>query len=251
MRSLRRASSLLILSVPMFLGCSSLHSQDKATQMTTDLVSLRVWSLIRVRPEFEERYLILHKHVFPGVLESIHRSNIRNYSIFLRDGILFSYFEYVGHDYEADMKGIGDTVTKEWWKLTDPMQEPLAERKKGEWWATMDPAFDLESTTSPNVSVERLAFVAQVKDGQEDGVRTLLKTDGESLVPYLRRGHFANVHFYLHGASLYMYAEYSGADLTADRALLNNDPGWRDWNRRLLQLLSDPLQEMRPAFHTN
>lgn len=46
--------------------------------------------------------------------------------------------EYVGNDYKLDMKAIADTTTKEWWKLTDPMQEPLSSRKEGEWWATMD-----------------------------------------------------------------------------------------------------------------
>lgn len=42
-------------------------------------------SLIRLRPECEEQYIILHKHTFPGVLQRICRSNIRNYSIFLRE----------------------------------------------------------------------------------------------------------------------------------------------------------------------
>ena len=33
----------------------------------------------------------------------IQECNIRNYSIYYRDGYLFSYYEYVGDDYEADM----------------------------------------------------------------------------------------------------------------------------------------------------
>jgi len=43
-----------------------------------------------------ERYIILHQHVFTGVLDRIRKSNIRNYSIYQRDEILFSYYEYVG-----------------------------------------------------------------------------------------------------------------------------------------------------------
>ena len=101
-------------------------------------VQSRHGSLIRVKPEYEERYIILHKHTFPGVLEQIHLVNIRNYSIFLNDGMLFSYFEYIGDDFKADMERIADETTKEWWKLTDPCQVPLADRAEGDWWADME-----------------------------------------------------------------------------------------------------------------
>ena len=100
---------------------------------------MRVGSLIKLKPEYEERYIILHKHTFPGVLDRIRKSNIRNYSIFLRDGMLFSYWEYIGGEYDGVIEEIGrDDVTKEWWKLTDPMQEPLETRKEGERWASME-----------------------------------------------------------------------------------------------------------------
>ena len=50
------------------------------------------------------------------MLEQIRRSNIRNYTIFLRDGVLFSYFEYIGTDYEADMAAMAaDDQTQRWW----------------------------------------------------------------------------------------------------------------------------------------
>jgi len=93
---------------------------------------MRVSSLIKLKPEYEERYIILHRHTFPGVLDRIRKSHIRNYSIFLMDGMLFSYYEYVGDDYNGDMAKIGqDQVTQEWWKLTDPMQDPIESRKDG------------------------------------------------------------------------------------------------------------------------
>ena len=34
-----------------------------------------------------------------------------------------------------------DSVTKAWWKLTDPCQEPLETRADGEWWASMEEVF--------------------------------------------------------------------------------------------------------------
>lgn len=102
----------------------------------------RVGSVLRVRPERFEEYRRLHASVWPRVLETIAQCNIRNLSIFHKDVWLFSYFEYVGKDYAADMaKMAADPVTQEWWSVVGPMQEPLETRRPGEWWAEMDEVF--------------------------------------------------------------------------------------------------------------
>lgn len=102
----------------------------------------RYGKLIRVRPEKLEEYKRLHAAVWPEVLQTIYDCNIRNYSIFYRDGLLFSYFEYVGEDLAADMaKMAADPTTQQWWKLTDPCQEPIETRHPGEWWAELEEVF--------------------------------------------------------------------------------------------------------------
>jgi L-rhamnose mutarotase len=102
----------------------------------------RYGSVIKVKPEKLEEYKQLHAAAWPDVLKMIAACNIRNYSIYLKDGFLFSYFEYVGTDFAADMaKMAADPVTQAWWKLTDPCQEPLPTRKEGEWWASMEEVF--------------------------------------------------------------------------------------------------------------
>jgi L-rhamnose mutarotase len=91
--------------------------------------------VVKLRPEKAEEYVALHAEPWPGVLEGIRASGIRNYSIFLRDGLLFGYFEYVGDDFEADMAAAAaDAVSQEWWKLTGPCQEPLDSAAPGELW---------------------------------------------------------------------------------------------------------------------
>ena len=45
---------------------------------------------------------------WPEVNEMIKKCNISNYSIYYRNGYLFSCFEYTGDDYEADMKKMAD-----------------------------------------------------------------------------------------------------------------------------------------------
>ena len=73
----------------------------------------RYGSIIGVRPEKLEEYKKLHAAVWPEVLQTICECNIRNYSIYYKDGLLFSYYEYVGTNYEADMKKMAaDPVTQ-------------------------------------------------------------------------------------------------------------------------------------------
>ena len=51
----------------------------------------------------------------PGVLETIHKCNLRNYSIFIQGDSVFSYFEYIGDDYDKDMALMEeDSITQEW-----------------------------------------------------------------------------------------------------------------------------------------
>jgi L-rhamnose mutarotase len=75
----------------------------------------------------------------------IKKCNIRNYSIFHKDDMLYAYFEYTGTDFEADMaKMAADPKTLEWWSVMEPMQNPVATRKQGEWWANMEEVFHMD-----------------------------------------------------------------------------------------------------------
>ena len=98
--------------------------------------------LIRVRPEKLDEYKAYHADVWPGVLDMIRQCNMRNYSIYQKEGYLFAYFEYVGEDFAADMaKMAADPTTQEWWDIMMPIQEPLDTRAEGEWWAVMEEVF--------------------------------------------------------------------------------------------------------------
>jgi len=98
--------------------------------------------IVKVLPEWEESYKQIHAHTWAGVLEQITACNIRNYSIFLRDGFLFGYYEYVGDDFAADMaKMAADPVTRAWWKFTDLCQSPVESAAPGENWARMEEVF--------------------------------------------------------------------------------------------------------------
>jgi len=107
----------------------------------------RYGSVIGLRADKLDDYEQLHADCWPGVLRQIRDCNIRNYSIYLHQldddqYYLFSYFEYVGDDFEADMKKMAaDPTTQRWWEETDPCQFPVKHRRVGEFWAAMEEVF--------------------------------------------------------------------------------------------------------------
>jgi len=102
----------------------------------------RYGMVIKVRPERFDEYKKLHAAVWPEVLEMIRKCNIRNYTIFHRDGWLFSYYEYVGEDHDADMAKLAANPTvRKWWSVCKPMMVSLDTCAEGEWWAEMEEIF--------------------------------------------------------------------------------------------------------------
>ncbi len=105
----------------------------------------RFGQVIGVKPEHFETYKKHHAEVWPEILMMITECNICNYSIFHKDGLLFAYMEYIGDDFDADMKKMAaNPKTQQWWAIMEPMQQPVENRKQGEWWATMEEVFHLD-----------------------------------------------------------------------------------------------------------
>ena len=110
----------------------------------------RYGTIIGLCEDKVEEYRELHKAVWPNVLKKIKECNIQNYSIYLcklhkNNYYLFSYFEYTGEDFKADMERMAaDSTTQEWWKHCSPCQVPLEDRAEGEWWAAMEEIFHCE-----------------------------------------------------------------------------------------------------------
>lgn len=105
----------------------------------------RYGQIIGVKPEHFEEYKKYHAAVWPDILKMISACNIRNYSIYHKDSQLFAYFEYYGNDFAADMaKMAADPTTQKWWAVMEPMQQPIENRKPGEWWANMEEVFHLD-----------------------------------------------------------------------------------------------------------
>ena len=130
--------NLILIAIAVWLaGCAT--SQPKRYAWVTGL-----------KPEKAEYYKQLHAHPWPSVNKMIKKCHIRNYSIYLKeiDGklYLFSYLEYSGKDFEADMKKMAaDPETQRWWKETDPCQLPLPDAAlKGKIWSDAEEVYHLD-----------------------------------------------------------------------------------------------------------
>ena len=110
----------------------------------------RIGCVVRVKPEKVEEYLRLHTDVWPGVLKKIKQCNIEKYSIFHKklptgEHYLFSYLEYVGDDFDADMAKIAeDEETQRWWDVCKPLLEPVEDLPPGEVWSEVQEVFHLD-----------------------------------------------------------------------------------------------------------
>lgn len=106
----------------------------------------RFGQMITLKPEGASEYIRLHKpeNVMPGVNDMIKKCNISNYSIYLKDNILFAYFEYIGADFDTDMQLMAaDPATQKWWDTVKPLMQPIKNIEEGDFWANMEEIYHL------------------------------------------------------------------------------------------------------------
>lgn len=105
----------------------------------------RIASVIGLPAGGIDEYERLHAEVWPGVVERLKLSNVANYSIYRHGELLFSYLEYRGDDFDADMAAMAaDPVSREWWAVCMPLQRPVDDRAEGEWWKELPEVFHLD-----------------------------------------------------------------------------------------------------------
>ncbi|EPS25439.1 hypothetical protein PDE_00372 [Penicillium oxalicum 114-2] len=108
----------------------------------------RIGQIVHLKPEAVAAYKECHAKVWPEVLKQIEDCNIRDYSIFFdNDRTLFARFDYIGEDFDADMEKMrANPKVREWWAMTDSMQESLIPGAVGSaegpgWWKPLEEVF--------------------------------------------------------------------------------------------------------------
>ncbi len=105
----------------------------------------RIASVIGMPQQNVALYEELHAAVWPSVVARLTASHVVNYSIYRHDELLFSYMEYDGEDFDADMAAMAaDHATQEWWAVCMPLQRPVEGRGEREWWKELPEVFHLD-----------------------------------------------------------------------------------------------------------
>eukprot|EP01065_Artemidia_motanka_P053101 TRINITY_DN9772_c0_g1_i1.p1 TRINITY_DN9772_c0_g1~~TRINITY_DN9772_c0_g1_i1.p1 ORF type:complete len:197 (+),score=45.52 TRINITY_DN9772_c0_g1_i1:79-669(+) len=102
----------------------------------------------RLKKDMYEQYTRLHDHTWDEVMERMYKHNMRNFVVYLHEEtmIMFSHWEYVGTNLEADMAAMEhDPLIRFWWSHCEPCQQPFhwdgpppsQGGKGGEWWAPL------------------------------------------------------------------------------------------------------------------
>ena len=131
----------------LLFSCSNQEAASNASTEISIVKPLRYGMVTGLKPEKIEHYKKLHASPWPAVQKRISECNIHNYSIYFQkienQYYLFSYFEYTGKDFDADMKKMADdTATQRWWRETDPCQLPLKDAlAKHQIWTSMEEVF--------------------------------------------------------------------------------------------------------------
>ena len=143
---IKTALSVVLVLVPLaFVAGAGIPALQRTGPVSGPVQ--RYGMVVGVKPEKIDYYKKLHAAAWPGVLAKIKECHIRNYSIYLREiekgqYLLFSYFEYTGTDFAADMARMAaDPETQRWWKETDPCQSPVPTRLDKELWSRMYEVF--------------------------------------------------------------------------------------------------------------
>ncbi|MDD3338631.1 MAG: L-rhamnose mutarotase [Lachnospiraceae bacterium] len=105
----------------------------------------RFGQICKVKPDGLADYARYHANPIPGVNEMIKACNLQNYSIYSIGDLLFTYCEYVGEDYDADMaKMAADPTTQKWWGMVTPLMEKFEIREGGGPWTDMKEIYHLD-----------------------------------------------------------------------------------------------------------
>lgn len=88
-----------------------------------------------------------HRKVWPGVLARLREVGVQEMKIFLRGTRMFMYIETDdAFEPRRDFVRVNeDPISQEWNTLMATLQERAPEAGPDEWWAPMEPVFDLNA----------------------------------------------------------------------------------------------------------
>ena len=76
----------------------------------------RIANITKLKPGAVEDYRILHDKIWQEIVDAGHQYGLRNFTMFRYGDYIFSYYEYIGDDFETDMKKKMKCKNQEEWQ---------------------------------------------------------------------------------------------------------------------------------------
>jgi len=244
-KTLRLGMTILCLLV--VTGCSSMCLRGKRPPRRYGVV-------IGIPKTGIPEYKRLHAETWPGVLKAVDRAHMDNYSIYLGQVApdryyLFGYYEYTGRNFDADMARMKkDKTMQAWWKLTDPLQEPLPTRREDQWWSPWEEVFHYDGPAYDKRDVKlRRGSIVGLREEALLAYTQLHAAVWPGVLSALGAGNIRNYSIYLGQVTpgeyvLFSYFEYVGDDFEADMKRMAQDKVTQLW-----WTYTDPLQVRLPG----
>jgi L-rhamnose mutarotase len=121
-------------------------------------------------PKVVEAYQAYHREVWPEVQQSLRRFGVERMDIYLLGRRLVMVVDMrEGVDYRDAFRlhSASSPRVAQWEQLMTSFQEPVPEAAPGEWWAAMEPVFQLEEIDAPGLKSQQPAI-----DHLANGART-------------------------------------------------------------------------------
>ena len=106
--------------------------------------------IVQLKKEDEITYREMHADVWPEVIATISKANIRNYQLYVgtidNKRYLFSHFEYHGTDINKDLATIraNPIMNDKWLPITDSYQIKMPNTGAGQQWLKLESIMQLE-----------------------------------------------------------------------------------------------------------
>ncbi|MHB1347324.1 MAG: L-rhamnose mutarotase [Candidatus Humimicrobiaceae bacterium] len=99
---------------------------------------------MKIKKDKIEEYKEAHRNIWPEVLDSIKKSGIHNYSIFLRGTNLFAYFEVENLNKFYKEINTGSELNDKWQEKMSEYLEEVGDLNPGEPMAFMEEVFHVD-----------------------------------------------------------------------------------------------------------
>jgi L-rhamnose mutarotase len=245
MNPIRISKSLLVL-IFMVLGFSACTGNEEEVQRF-GLVSV-------IEPSEIEQFEELQNAVPQELAEEFSKAHIQNYLVCLKDlndtlVSIFTYFEYIGRDFESEMIELRNNQVIQEWKtsvgqtgLADilPCSESMLSGRGEEVF------YFKGSPVKPDAqNVQPIGMVIGLRAEYIDSYTLLHKYTWPEVLDAIDRGNIRNYSIYLHQVEenyyLFSYFEYVGDNFSEDMASIDKDPATIAWIKFTDQVCQLPI----------